>query len=392
VVVSIFFCLLITNIIFIYASNQKFFPRALANSLSNIQLTFYPDTYNKNNLKEYVAILGDSYSMGVGDAYLNGAHDYSLAHHLYKNDTKNYLNFGRAGYGSISAVSNLIMINKLTNLPNLIEDLEKPKSIIFVFYEGNDLEENIFEYNLLARSNENVSDFVARRINENVKLSNFDKLTNIFPIFSFLQKIYSHLGNLFNRIVNINDINEVGSLIADRIKKLFGYTIVLDAPKVDPLTYVNSILTLDKIDNVQPLQSAAVILNEEQTVIALEVFFESMKYLKSWSQIDNIIILYIPSPISSYSWEEPITYEFKNPADGLVGKINKTTNKKNRENSIFIRDKINYFSKRNNFLFLDATNFVIEKSKEIILHGPLDWRHFNYVGYKNISNYIIENI
>ena len=29
------------------------------------------------------------------------------------------------------------MINKLTNLPNLIEDLEKPESIIFVFYEGN---------------------------------------------------------------------------------------------------------------------------------------------------------------------------------------------------------------------------------------------------------------
>ena len=38
------------------------------------------------------------------------------------------------------------------------------------------------------------------------------------------------------------------------------------------------------------------------------------------------------------------------------------------------------------------SNFVIEKSKETILHGPLDWRHFNYVGYKNVSNYIIENI
>ena len=51
------------------------------------------------------------------------------------NDMKNYLNFGRAGYGSISAVSNLIMINKLTNLPNLIEDLEKkrfPRNILKV--------------------------------------------------------------------------------------------------------------------------------------------------------------------------------------------------------------------------------------------------------------------
>ena len=392
VVVSIFLCLLIANIIFISVSTQKYFPRALANSLSNILLTFYPDTYNKDNLKEYVAILGDSYSLGVGDSYLNGTHDYSFAHHLYKNDIKNYLNFGRAGYGSISAVSNLIMIHKLTNLPNLIEDLEKPKSIIFVFYEGNDLEENIFEYNLLSKSNDNVSDFVSRRINENVKLSNMDKFTNIFPIFAFLKKIYSHLGTLLKKIVNINDINEVGSLISDRIKKLFGYTIVLDSPKVDPLTYVNSIINNNKIDDIQPLQSAAVILNEKQTVIALEVFFESIKYLKSWSQTDNITILYIPSPISAYTWDEPITYEFKNPVDGVIGKINKTTNKKNRENSIFIRDKINYFSKENNFQFLDTTNFVIEKSKETILHGPLDWRHFNYEGYKNVSNYVIENI
>ena len=117
-----------------------------------------------------------------------------------------------------------------------------------------------------------------------------------------------------------------------------------------------------------------------------------MKYLKSWSQIHNITILYIPSPISSYTWEEPIAYEFKNPFDGTIGKINNTTNKKNKENSIFIRKKINYFSRENNLQFLDATNFVIEKSREIILHGPLDWRHFNYVGYKNVSNYIIENI
>ena len=92
VVVSIFLCLLIANIILISVSTQKFFPRALANSLSNILLTFYPDTYNKNNLEDYVAITGDSYSQGGGDAYLNGIRDYTFAHHLHKNDNKNYKN------------------------------------------------------------------------------------------------------------------------------------------------------------------------------------------------------------------------------------------------------------------------------------------------------------
>ena len=49
-------------------------------------------------------------AQGGGDAYLSGVDDYSVAHHLHANDGKNYLIFGRAGYGSISAVSNLIKI------------------------------------------------------------------------------------------------------------------------------------------------------------------------------------------------------------------------------------------------------------------------------------------
>ena len=93
VIISTFLGLLIANIIFISVSTQNYFPRSLAGSLPNILLTFYPDTYNKDNLEDYVAITGDSYSQGGGDAYLNGIRDYAFAHHLHKNDNKNYLNF-----------------------------------------------------------------------------------------------------------------------------------------------------------------------------------------------------------------------------------------------------------------------------------------------------------
>ena len=394
-VVSTIFCILIVNVIFINISNQKYFPRALANSLSNILLTFYPNTYSKENLRVYDAILGDSYSQGAGDAYLSGMKNFTLAHHLHKNYNKNYLNFGRGGYGSISAVSNLILINKLSNLPNLIEDLEKPKSIIFIFYEGNDLEENIFEYNSLKKSKENISDFVSRRIEENTKLSNIDKLTNIFPILVFIKKIYMHflwhMENLINKIAEADNLKESLSLINERVKKLFGHTIVLNEPDTNLATYINSIKE-HNVYNIQPLQSAAVVLTQEEILISLEIFKESIKYLKSWSQVENIIVLYIPSPISLYNWEEPITYEFKNPTNGVIGEIKQTTNKKNTSNSIFIRNKINSFSKENNFHFLDTTHYLIGKGKKIILHGPLDWRHFNNEGYKNASNYLIENI
>ena len=99
---------------------------------------------------------------------------------MHNNDNKNYLIFGRAGSGSISAVSDLIKIYKQSNLPNMIEDLKKPSSIIYIIYEGYDFEANFLEYTSFIKTDENISEFASRRINENIKLNNVDKLNNIF--------------------------------------------------------------------------------------------------------------------------------------------------------------------------------------------------------------------
>ena len=396
-IIAVIICLLIINIIFIKISNQKYFPRALANSLSNVLLTFYPVTYDNKNLNEYVALLGDSYSQGAGDAYLAGINDYSIAHHLHKHNNKNYLNFGRGGYGSISATSNLIMVQKMSKLPNLIKDLKPPKSIIFIFYEGNDLEENVYEFNFLSKPNEEISNFVKRRIEENVKLKKIDKLNNIFPLLIFIKKIYIHfswhLSLMLNQMKNAGSFEEFSSLFTDRIKKLFGKTVVLNVEKTRASTDVNFIKENDKVKNIQPLQSSAVILEKNEILIGLEIFFESIKYIKKRNQVENIHILYIPSPINSYTWTEPIAFEFKDPINGDTNsEFNKTNNEENLLNSILIRNKIDYFSQMHNIKFIDATDFINEKGNEIILHGPLDWRHFNYNGYKHISNFLIENL
>ena len=125
VIFSIFIALLIINYSLIFITPQKLLPRSLAGSLPNSLLSFYPDTYNKKNLDKYIAILGDSYAQGGGDAYLNGTQDYSIAHHLYKNDSRNYLLFARAGFGSISAVSNLIKIHNLSHLTFSMKNLNQ---------------------------------------------------------------------------------------------------------------------------------------------------------------------------------------------------------------------------------------------------------------------------
>ena len=161
----------------------------------------------------------------------------------------------------------------------------------------------------------------------------------------------------------------------------------MDNEKENNLIFNNSIKDNNYYRNIRPLQSAASSLTAEEMSISLNIFFSSMKYIKSWSKTDNIFIVYIPSPVSCYIWNEPIEYEYK--SEGFVN-VKTISNKENTLKSRFIRKKIENFSKKNNIQFLDMTEHISNMNK--ILHGPLDWRHFNYDGYKMISDYLAENL
>ena len=103
--------------------------------------------------------------------------------------------------------------------------------------------------------------------------------------------------------------------------------------------------------------------------------------------------MYIPSPTTSYVWNDPIAYEAKDAKNGkLNNELKTTSNMENILKSSFIRERINRFSKSNDFNFVDTTELIIKETNKKILHGPLDWRHFNYEGYKSVSMYIKDNI
>ena len=91
--IPILITLLIINFFLFKISHQNIFPRSLAASLPNTLLTFYPDTYKKDGLKEYIAVIGNSVAQGNGDSYLQGKKNYSISHHLSKFKDENFLIF-----------------------------------------------------------------------------------------------------------------------------------------------------------------------------------------------------------------------------------------------------------------------------------------------------------
>ena len=387
VTTSIIICLLIINFTLIKISANQLLPRSLAGSLPNNLLTYYPDTYNKKIFKGYVAVLGDSVAQGGGDAYLSGKKNYSIIHHLHKNDNMNYLIFARGGYSSISSVSNLVKLHKLSNHSFLFDDLNKPDSVLFIFNESLNLHVNTTEYRKFKKDNEKISSYTLRRINKNIELNYLDHLKNSYPILPFLGKFYEYFEIMFHKIGSAKNIKDIKLLVSSRLKKLFGKTVVLnDAPK-NNLTWTNSIKNHSNIKNIRPVQGASLHLTEDEIRTAIEIFFESIKYIKAWSGDKKIKIVYIPSAISSYVWNEPIVFFYRNHYAG-----SKTTNNKaNNLNSTFIRKQIKNFSINNNIEFLDTTSEVFKNGEKLVLHGPLDWGHFNERGYKVISNFIIEN-
>ena len=102
-------------------------------------------------------------------------------------------------------------------------------------------------------------------------------------------------------------------------------------------------------------------------------------------------MIYLPSPVSSYEWEEPISIWLNYLSKNKLG-ILKTSNEQNNYNIKFITENILKFCNKKNFQFLDVSEFVKTKGTQNLLHGPIDMEHLNYYGYKVVSNYIFDNL
>jgi len=190
-------------------------------------------------------------AQGNGDAYLQGVDNYSISHHLHDIKKKNYLIFGRAGLNSIASVTNLIKIHKLSNQSILTPDLNKPNSVIFFLYEGIDLVWNHSLYINNAKENETVEDFTLKIINRDSNLLFLEKLYNSFPILPFVGAFFEDFLKLFNEIFESKNLKDSISSIFDRIKKLFGFYIVLGDKEKNDLTWVNSLKDHKNIKNIR---------------------------------------------------------------------------------------------------------------------------------------------
>ena len=317
--------------------NQKFFPRNLLNYFSKYYAIYYPDI-NDRSFNNYTAIIGDSYAFGSGDEFLENSYNYSIGHYLRQlNPNVNIVNFGLPGAGNKTSVKFFLdSLNKKFIFP----DIRPPNNIIFLFYEGNDLENNIHYYNAGDKLRDKV--FFVKKIIDYVPLFNF--------IFGTIKSLFINF--------KTNEIKKVNTIEIDNI--------------------------LIKITEVQ---APPIELSSKQLDISINLLEESLIDLRNNFPKTHINLIYIPSPATILNFKNEIFFQtyFKSK-DNLIKK-SEIINLSNK-----LRARINLISQKLNLNLIDTTNPLLDTSINEYLYGEKDPKHFNKKGYKALSKIICSEI
>ena len=297
----------------------------------------------------------------------------------------NYLNFARGGYGSIASVLNLERIIYFSYNDILIENLKHPEEIIYFFYEGNDLTENMSLF--LEAENTNINDYFENEIKRLTLISDYKKNIEInFPIVSYLKILGKKLFLQINNLKSYRDLVGYYNQLLSRIKG--NQEIMIRNYNKDK--FKNKNITVNQFIFPQ-IESGFTLLKKKQINQSLEIFYLSMNYLKNKFPSSKIKIIYIPSLPTIYEFNDPINtwsnYAKKKKFENVI-----TTRDQNEQNSLYVRESINQYSIKNNLFYLDLTKSLQNFAKQNIIHGPIDYGHFNKLGYEFFSKEILKSL
>jgi len=342
--------------------SQDLFPRALVASSGPIQSTFYADTFDRTEPLPYTAILGDSYGQGMGDAYTSNQDEYSVAHYLNANDGRNYLIFARSGYGSINAASELFRTIHWSRRSPFVPGLKKPEKILFFFYEGNDLNNNLDHLDdrgWRALDPEQLRAAIFSEIKDRTILSPRHRVNAWLPFYTLLSNI--------DRIVD--------TLVYQPYKRT-------KEENANPFPIAAELSEqMQFIAQNYALQSAAGELDEANMKQGIDVFLLALEALQSQVVDIPIKVVYIPSPVTSYDWGKSVNIETYHSSRKSL----RISTQKNARNHAYIKAAIARGTADIGIELIDATPALRTAGRTRLLHGPVDTKHLNKEGYRVLS-------
>lgn len=333
------FLLGVINLFFVYFSPSliKAMPHDVVRNISPCYRTIFH--HKPVSSDEIEIVFGDSFSEGIGDELLAGDEEYGIFNKL-DSRLKNVFVFGRAGYGNLGT---LIEYKRCKPLLDRYTSLKIPDKQVstatFVFYEGNDLNNNLVE--------------IAHKSNPlSYKLSFF------VPVFEYgYRKLMEFLG---------------------REGRLF----ISDTARLAINERVDATQTQSGISVSGYPQSAAMELDSEELSNSFNVLESSLKEITTLlPEVAKYQFLYLPSVASSYEFNGNLNVQ---SYKGLP--FYTTTGDENRERNLQLRSRAEHIVEKHGWQFCDTTEQIIQRSSAgVAVHGPIDWSHLNKQGYSIVA-------
>jgi len=353
-ILYLFILLILINIPVNYLISQKNFPNFTNKfTFKEVHTLIAPDLQKESKIN--YLFIGDSYAQGAGDSYLNGDYNYSIPHR-FSNEGINSINAGLGGASNLSAVLYAIQMAKVFEFSPFLDDFPKFDKVFVFFYEGNDLNNNLRHLN-----KNHLDEYETNKIKKSVNPS----------IWTLIKQGYFYGANFLR--VNIHR----------PIKKIWDDLRGKESKNL----LVNNIEINGKTYKTKHLQSAALELSDNELKNSFGILKKSLKLAKNNFKSDDYYLIYIPSPVTTYSFstKEFVIQTYQDGRKNIPSTLNLLR-------SNFLRKNIKKIAENENFNFIDSTESLIRKAKTEPIHGPVDWSHLNQLGYDQLFTYIKSKI
>ena len=351
---------------------------------------------------DYILILGDSNAIGLGEWFNESLKDrrnlwpdFHTAHILHNKLNVDVISFGGAGAGNLmnlafSPITQFKYINSFGPY-----NLKKPKRILVIFDEGNDVSDNLKELNKLFSRKFDVGriydkEYFRLFLDDVFQNNNpYEVSTSSLKRLIFSRFLYKGIKDLFSEDkyqenyknltrtqkihkLKLNEVNT--SYKQERLLKTSRHTIL-------NVALIGSEKWVFSNKNFRP----PIELTEDQIKLGIYVFEQSLLYASEFFKGSKIDIVYLPSVTSSYN-----LLTIKESGLGLsLRKSNYSYLSKIKEVEIFLVQEVKKIAEKYGFGFIDVRQDVRSASKSQIIHGMVDQNHFNEVGYHVFSDSII---
>jgi hypothetical protein len=325
-----------------------------------------------------VLLLGDSYAQGYGDWLLesdpNRNGPFHSGHVIQRLSGRDVVTLGASGAGSAEGIAALPAIAYADANRAWVLRLPPPRVAVVYFYEGNDLNDNM---NFLQRRVENPDAAgLVERIDRSIAaypaaLSVHAELGGYFPLLRFSARI---VRRIYLELTSATAAQEPGSDNA------------ANAAQVDPPNAVE--IAGQAVALPANLQSPALELTRPELERAALVYERSLAFLRKRLPATPVLVVYLPSPLSSYRLLGPEV----SSQQYVAGRATRYPKERVEEYSNAICGLIRAATVEQGAGFLDLRPAIRAAGTSDLLHGPRDFKHFNRKGMEVTGQAVADRI